>query len=359
MDYSKFDVEDFATDESFVRWVNHTDRETDSFWKTFIISHPELRQKIHNARILVINLKRAENSHQQPAQIESMWQNITKRIDQTIESPVTVKKKTHYYYYAIAACITLLLVLVGRYIFNVNTKDDLGFYQSQLVTTGYIESVNKTEKPIPIILTDGSTVHLQPAGRLKYKLNYEGDSTRDVYLLGEAFFDVARDPYKPFLVHSNEIVTEVLGTSFRVKANRDEKRVVVSVKTGKVSVYAVDEEKISKQNGVILLPNEEVTYERQQQMFDKKLVASPSIVSPFVSEDNFTFDNTHITDVFSKLEDAYGIDIIYNEELMENCYLTAPLGSEPLFEKLKVICQTIGATYEVIDTKIVISGSGC
>jgi hypothetical protein len=110
---------------------------------------------------------------------------------------------------------------------------------------------------------------------------------------------------------------------------------------------------------VILLPNQEVSYTKKDRSFDKKLVDDPSVVKAEVVAPNFVFDNAPIKDVFKTLQDAYGIEILFNEEVMKNCYLTAPLGSEPLFEKLKIICQTIGGTYEVIDARIVITAPGC
>jgi hypothetical protein len=59
------------------------------------------------------------------------------------------------------------------------------------------------------------------------------------------------------------------------------------------------------------------------------------------------------------LEDAYGVDIVFDEEVFKGCSLTVGLEDEDLFEKLKIICKTIGATYQVIDSQIVINGRGC
>ena len=74
---------------------------------------------------------------------------------------------------------------------------------------------------------------------------------------------------------------------------------------------------------------------------------------------SFEFDDTPITQVFDRLKKAYGIDIIYDEELIKSCRLTATMSDEHLFEKLKLICLTIEADYEVIDAQIVIRSKGC
>ena len=156
----------------------------------------------------------------------------------------------------------------------------------------------------------------------------------------------------------------MLGTSFNVKAYDDEKNIIISVTSGKVSVFSPKKEKTSNNaqaeiNGVVLLPNQQVVYKRDLKSFDKTLVEEPVILSTVIAGDDFNFENIAIPDVFRTLEKSYGIEIIFDEEVMKTCFITAPLGSEPLFEKLKIICRTIGATYEVIDTKVVINSSGC
>jgi hypothetical protein len=154
----------------------------------------------------------------------------------------------------------------------------------------------------------------------------------------------------------------VLGTSFRVEAPEEGENVFVSVKTGTVSVYAAADNVTNsrKHGGVILLPNQQVHYERKEHLFAKTVVDAPEILGTTVfSQKDFLFDNAPIAEVFNTIESAYGIEIIFNEEVMKNCYITAPLGSESMREKLKIICQTIGASYEIIDANVVINSAGC
>ena len=163
------------------------------------------------------------------------------------------------------------------------------------------------------------------------------------------------------MVHANEVVTRVLGTSFRVKAPDDGADVVISVKTGKVSVYteSAGSKSLTQKNAVILLPNQQVTYLREEDVFGKALVADPEILIPSLKRNEFVFENTPVREVFRKLQQAYGVEIIFDEEILNNCFFTAPLGSEPLFEKLEIICRAIGARYETIDAKVVITSTGC
>ncbi len=364
MDYSKYNVEDFAADESFVNWVNNADPEAERFWSIFLLTHPELAHTIEQARILILNLDRAEDTRNDLQQIESIWKSIAERVETpyigngkpAVERKVSRSLSISRIALPLAAIIIVSVTWLFRGVFDRPATRNVYL----LAHTGFMEQVNESGSPVDITLSDGSVVTLENKSRIKYKENYSKEQLREVYLLGAAFFNVAKDPAKPFIVHTHEVNTEVLGTSFRIQASENDKHVVVSVKTGKVSVYAASDSSASNnRNGVILLPNQEVSYERMENSFNKKLVESPVVVSIEAKVDDFTFDNTPIRDVFKTLERAYGIEILFNEEVMKNCYLTAPLGSEPLFEKLKIICQTIGGNYEVIDTKIVINGPGC
>ena len=357
MDYTKFNVEDFAANESFIDWVNQADPEAIKYWELYIAEHPEIVPVVEKARALVINLKRTEDIPEDNEQIHAIWTKIEARVESRQTRVSSGRTRL-----AILASVIIVVCAGTWWLLKSNsTSPEQDLYTYQHKTDHYAEQVNETGKPLRIQLADGSIVTLQDKSRLKYKSDYTNVKTREVYLLGDAFFEVTKDPYRPFIVHTNEVLTKVLGTSFRVQAPEGAKNIIVSVKTGKVSVYTASKETKADdtKEGVILLPNQQVKYERAEQLFDKALVEIPEVVNPAVKSADFNFDNTPIRTVFKKMEEAYGVEILYNEELMEKCFITAPLGSEPLFEKLKIICQTIGANYEVIDTRIIINSSGC
>jgi hypothetical protein len=225
-----------------------------------------------------------------------------------------------------------------------------------------IEVINKGVEPQIILLNDGSKVTLKEGSRMSYEASFSGNN-RIVYLTGEAFFEVVRNPQKPFLVYANELVTKVLGTSFSVKANKFDKQVVVEVKTGKVSVSAQKgfDEKADKFKGLILTPNQKVVYDREVEQLTKSLVAEPILVlqEKEVQMMDFNFDDTPANEVFEVLENAYGIHIIYDADLLKNCPVTAPLSDQNLYNKLKIICKAIEAQYELIDGQIIIQSKGC
>lgn len=367
MDYSKFAVEDFLNDDYFLRWVNENDPEAEKFWSLFITLHPETKSKIDQAREIALRLRESEATVSNENQIEELWTNIRDRI----EGP-SVTQKTEgpgaWLFYKIAASLFFGFLLVGALYYSYEgnqevTKKEVKAYTPPS-TNDFIEEINTTQNSIRIHLSDGSTVNLEKGSRLKYKTNYKHDASRHVFLTGEAFFEVAKDSKKPFFVHANEVITKVLGTSFSVKAHQNDNNVVVAVKSGKVSVFSpknssTDDNIQSEVSGVILLPNQQVVYQRDEEVFDKTLVEEPVILSQEIKATDFSFENTPISEVFHIIQDAYGVEIIFDEEIMKQCFITAPLGSEPLFEKLRIICRTLGSTYEIIDSKVIINSNGC
>lgn len=364
MDYTKFTVEELASDDSFVHWVNHTDHDAVTFWESFLLKNPQMKLKVAQARALVLNLRQAESIRHSDQQISMLWKGIEERIKHEDGNPLPIRKKKGAILSSALTFVVLTVITFGTWYFLSPGPVERGILSPDQTHahTDFIEEVNTSGNVLRVHLSDGSIVALENNSRLKYKMNFAGDSSRSVYLTGEAFFEVARHPGQPFLVYSNDVVTRVLGTSFRVKAPDDRANVVVSVTTGKVSVYAVrteDEENQSQPNAVILMPNQQVTYIRELDAFGKALVSEPRILLPSIQENDFNFENAPVREVLKTLQKAYGIEIIFDEDIMSNCFFTAPLGSEPLFEKLKIICRAIGARYETIDAKVVITSTGC
>jgi ferric-dicitrate binding protein FerR (iron transport regulator) len=205
-------------------------------------------------------------------------------------------------------------------------------------------------------------VTLEPGSRLYYAASFAGNK-REVELIGKAFFQVERMPAKPFYVYTGKVVTQVLGTSFRVSTQGAGDQVDVEVVTGRVSVY----ERLGKaqarvNNGVILAPNHKATYFAQNQHFITGLVDAPALLATESAKDTvarFVYDDTPIRDVVKQLETAYGINIALEDNQLSECPITADISNKPLYSQLDIICAALQATYAVQGTTILISGKGC
>jgi transmembrane sensor len=249
-----------------------------------------------------------------------------------------------------------LLVVAGwaakMYVSDAKTK-----IETIANTTEWVEAVNDASQQMHLQLADGSQVWLEKNGKLRYQKDFSG-TMREVYLTGEAFFDVTKNPNKPFVVYANGLVTKVLGTSFRVKAQANAPTVTVDVKTGVVSVYAQQLDP-AQAKPMVLLPNQKAVFQRENAALNKTLVEKPTIVLPKQEVQRFVFEDASAMTVFGALEKSYGVKVIYDEATFKNCTLTISLDDEDLFQKLEVICKVLDAQYEVIETQIVISSKGC
>jgi transmembrane sensor len=206
-------------------------------------------------------------------------------------------------------------------------------------------------------LPDGSTASLSPKSKISYTADF-GQNNRKIFLLGEATFEVVKNPSKPFYVYANELVTKVLGTKFTIKSYEDKKDIVVTVAHGQVSVYEHEKADTQALKGVLLTPNQQVVFVKETEKFTKTIVAEP-ILLPSETNTDFVFEETPISAVFTLLEKSYGIEMVFNKDLLKKCQLTASLNGLPLFQQLDIITQSVGASYNVVEGKVIISTQGC
>jgi ferric-dicitrate binding protein FerR (iron transport regulator) len=226
-----------------------------------------------------------------------------------------------------------------------------------------IELKNNTYSDQKISLADGSLVELKPGSSLIYNKDFNLNK-RELYLDGEAFFKVTKNPSKPFIVHAGKLVAEVIGTSFSIKNTKDSKNVEVDVMTGKVSVYAqkmtqASSDTVQKKIGVVLTPNQRVQYLKSEHRLVKSIVEIPNVIISKEELKKMTFFNAPIGQVFEAIEKAYGLVIIYDEEVMQDCTITTSLDDESLNDKLMIICKVLNASYEMVDAQIIVSSNGC
>jgi ferric-dicitrate binding protein FerR (iron transport regulator) len=241
---------------------------------------------------------------------------------------------------------------------SINYTDLVGSFNNK---NQLIEVKNSQTKPLIITLEDGSKIHLSKNSRISYPIHFDKEN-RTVFLSGEAFFDITRNPKKPFFVYSNEIITKVLGTSFTIKAFEKDVNVTVSVKTGQVNVYNQRRINVSdpETKGIILTPNQKGIFNRDTENLSKALVEKPMPLNTIeIKNYNQSFDEVPVSQVINSLATLYGIKIIYHDEQLSKCIITTRFKNEPLPDKLDLICQLIGGSYKEVDAQIIIESKGC
>lgn len=369
--YRDFTVEDFVWDNVFRQWVLSPTRETDELWEAWIEKNADAHDKIQQAKSIVLSLRLHEPELSDP-EITEIVKNTIARIDgfekyPTFAEPVKQLKTYRFPWFRMAAAVALLLIS-GWIIYSLSTKKEsrqITFEKPiQEDKDSITEKWNASTKPMTVVLDDGSKVTLSPRARIRYANKFVA-AKREVYLEGEAFFDITKDADRPFFVYSNGLVTKVLGTSFTVRAYGNSNEVTVEVKTGRVSVFPQSdpdfEQKTSGRElqGIVLSPNQKIIYSREEVRMVKTLVEKPEIVVPKAEIPQFEFEDTPASDVFATVGKAYGIEILYDAEILKDCPLTATLDNQTLHEKLFIICQAVEASYEIIDGQVVIHSRGC
>ena len=263
-------TEDFILDKEFASWVLHPDQELDLFWKTYIKEHPEQEPLITNA-VLIIRAIQPIGQGVPQQKLDSLLQNV-------IESDKKVKLKwlvTLKY----AASISILIAVGSLIYWSVYTKsqfpveasietiekgrvilangitkefdtDQTTIKQSisgnltinaDTVTTDSDQLTSELNQVIipygkrsEITLADGTHIWLNSGSQLSYPSKFNADS-REVYLSGEAFFDVKANPDRPFYVITRDVRIKVLGTSFNVCSYLEDNTVQTVLIKGKVT----------------------------------------------------------------------------------------------------------------------------
>ncbi|NOS93031.1 MAG: DUF4974 domain-containing protein [Cyclobacteriaceae bacterium] len=212
-----------------------------------------------------------------------------------------------------------------------------------------------TKKPAALavdkmILNDGSLVWVKGDSKLAY-FEKDNGQTRYAELSGEALFEVAKDPSRPFVIQCKDISIRVLGTSFSLRADNDS--VVVKVLTGKVIVTsAIDN--TTKQ----VEPFQEIVYTHgqwQQTAFAKTEVNTITANTEY----NMHFENSTLGEVLARLEKKFNVVIQTSEPTAKDCRLTADLTDHSLDTSLQLITEVLSVTVDKNDKGIVMNGKGC
>ncbi len=198
-----------------------------------------------------------------------------------------------------------------------------------------------------VTLSDGTLVSLNSESSITLPDRFKSD-VREVYLKGEAFFEVAKNEEKPFKIYVNGTVIEVLGTSFAVRAFPDDESVRTTVIEGLVS-FRSENEDISE--GVLLSAGDLGEFNLKRKKISKEFVEN---LDPYISwkEGYLTFDQASMTEVRKQLERKYDIEVVFEDRGIELLELTAELKSRSLRNVLETISLSLGLEFE-LDQEVV------
>ncbi|WP_343698106.1 FecR family protein [Flavobacterium sp.] len=361
------EIEDFLSDESFQSWVLF--KIDEDGWEEWTLESRQRAKLVEDARLMLLAMKVQEselsNSDIHRA-LQETWNKIREKENQETLQNLKVRSIRRQFLSGVAAA--LLIGLMSAWFYTNYFKAD-----TQIVTykelieennEGLVEQTNNSNKPQIITLSDGSSVLLQPESKLSYPKIFTGNE-RKVYLSGEGFFEISKNPQKPFFVYANEIVTKVVGTSFRVKAYSDRPDVEILVRTGKVKVKSNDLVSKSENEEIVLLPNQALRFQRSDLKFNKitNITQDAVLVQSVgnIEQLSFEFNDIPVSQIFETIEQAYLVNIDYPKNKLTDCHLTTSLSDQPLTEKLKIVCKSIGnnTSFEMNGNQIIITSDGC
>lgn len=202
-----------------------------------------------------------------------------------------------------------------------------------------------------VTLSDGSVVTLNAGSTLKY--NLEDPEQRKVVLEGEAFFEVAQDAERPFIVEAGSAVVQVLGTSFNINAYDQNGIVEVTVATGLVTMAA----KNRMDNQIILNPGNSGIYDENAKRLELFSNADPNALA-WKTRD-IVFSETPLGEVVKVISHVYQARIRLDDASLSSCPITVSFHDQELGAVLSVITNTLDLQMERRDGVVVLSGEGC
>jgi len=357
MDIYSNTVRDLVLNPEFRKWVLYPNAELNKTWKNYLSKNPTAARDVEVARELILDLF----SNQYPLQdreYKEIWDKIeteTTKEDQqkqfakvvpirqgiTPESPTSTQVSFQFGYFWRVASI--LLISLG-----------LGFFASLFTPHEPIAEVPQPIKNIAynnppgvkssISLADGTKVILNAGSSLSYE-EHRFKEVREVFLEGEAFFEVTHDPDRPFTVNADGVNTTALGTSFNIMAYKGEKQ-TVSLHTGKVSIELPNPE-----NGkIILSPKEAIRISPDKMVVSKAKFDEEAILA--WTRKTIVFEDTELAEAIRTLENWYGVRFHFQNRPKPGMNLSGKFHNETLENVLEGLSYTAGLDFNIENDQV-------
>lgn len=238
------------------------------------------------------------------------------KLKASIETP----KSTNRNYIWLAAASVLLII--GVALFNLLPNKEASY--------ATLKGEHKT-----ILLDDQSEVQMQGGSELMLDKQFNHE-TRSMHLEGVAFFDVAKNPDKPFIIHTKRGTVRVLGTSFTVHAEDETQRFAVDVYEGRVEV-------INNQGTEILTKGMHLEIDKDGQM----KIGSTNVERYTINQ--FVFVNSRVSDIVKEIENKFGVEVNYDQSLA-NQKITLKTKAESAEQLLRILSGTLDSAFTAVKT---------
>lgn len=369
-DYSEFSVIDFIEDPFFRQWVDENSIETNRFWGSFVAEHPDKKVAIEEARAVLILMMKLPERNLTP-RMEAEANEIKKNVDKAIHYPFMHASEGEGNYARMTTPAELNMFSIKR--LSIAASFILAVVVFVAVTVsrdGGVESIAEAQtivqtcakgKRLLITLPDQTKVWLNSGSQLIYSRGFNDQDTREVFLAGEAFFDVVEDKSRPFIVNTSSIAIRVLGTEFNVRSYDDDKTVEATLVRGKIAIGMVEGEGGDRAyDQASLVPNQRAVFIKKT----KKLVLQNDIEAEIYAgwrTGKLYFDDKPVTEVLAMIERWYNVSIHLETIPSTRCTFSAKMDNKTLAEVLDLFKASAddSITYSIKDRDVYIKGKFC
>ena len=196
-----------------------------------------------------------------------------------------------------------------------------------------------------VTLPDGTKITLNSESTLKYSTNYN-QSDRAVELVGEAYFEVAKNKKIPFVVKAGKLEIEAKGTAFNIKAYPTDNSISTTLTEGKIEVK-------TPLDVLNMIPNERMEYNNTDQTF-RKLTLTDAVGSIGWLNDELSFENATLAEVVANFSRIYNIDIQFASESIKEQRFTGKINNNSLLSVLRIISFTSPIRFEQKDSVVIL-----
>lgn len=350
--YKDYSATDFLEDSDFLRWLTDPTQEDHDYWNAFLKKYPHKRDDIKEASLLFRIFHSRENKLTLSEQYD-LWKNIqaegksskSELVQQFLKYAaifilVFFSGAVSYYFYQNASVQdqfvlternpaiegeAMVVLADGSKVSLEKQMSEISYSnngQQLIVNNDTIsqksaaekESINKVivsyGKKSMIVLSDGTKVWLNAGSQLVYPAVFVKD-TREVSLIGEAFFDVVKNPGKPFIVKASDVNIQVLGTRFDISAYPEDKTIQTVLEEGKINLKYTGNGLFKRDYVVEMVPNQLVEFDKESREASSTMVN----VSKFISwkEGMLEFEKVNLTRAFKQVERFYNVKILMDD----------------------------------------------
>lgn len=318
-------LDELAADPDFRAWC--LEKKNDAFWTDFLQQYPKKSAEVDQARQIVLGVDQYFSPQ------KASQEKIESAFDRTLQAAQKRKRAGKYrslgwrlQRVAAIGLFVALLAGIGYYLSQTAQSTDLVAYQTEYGQQRIVD------------LPDGSKVQLNANSRLVMNKNWESDNMREVWLNGEAFFIVEKKPATraKFVVHTEELDVEVLGTQFNVNTKKEATQVVLEEGQIKLSLPGDD---ATPSSSVLMAPGELVSIRKNTKIIDKKQVKT-SLYSTW-KDGYLTYEEATLAEVLEDVEATFGHSIQVKDSVLLRESISGALSSESLDELLTVLQDII------------------